>query len=234
MFFPLIIILATTLVSWSAVVGFYESSPEVLRDAVIRLNLGTAPQPVQSDKLPLVFSTFAADAKAQKEAILAQLGSSWGYFNRAYEVDAEGKISRLIHLVAAKGKHIIVQQDYSQYKQAKINGENVDVGFLIRVQAELVTKSANVDLNGPFDLGVALKAGSVTGDIHMAVYGLSGEPITAAIPGWTHLSEASLQNTIQAVATIKAKTSDEKVTVTPQVIPDLVHKFTTPSTFARK
>ena len=159
------------------------------------------------------------DVAKAKDAVLSELVNHEVYV-RTYSLDADGKISFVAGNVAGKGKRVVVQQDYLNYKIVQVDGRDRKVGITLRVQAELVTKSAEVNLNGLFAIGLAVRAGSAAGTLRICAYGLAGEPINSLIPMPSDITESSLQNAMQAVASLKAKIYDPKVSVLPQVIPD--------------
>jgi hypothetical protein len=160
-----------------------------------------------------------ADFKRSKSAILAELVNHDVYV-RAYSIETDGKLTYLVGCVAGKGKQIVVQQDYLNYKLVQIKGKQEKVGIVFRIEAELVTKSSDVNLNGLFAIGLAVQSGSAAGQLKVEVHGLAGEPISSLIPLPSDISEASLQNAMQAIATLKTKVYDDQVTVSPQIIAD--------------
>lgn len=190
------------------------------------LNSKTVPKGISDPKLfttafPAVNKTPATvdDYLANKKAILGELANHDVYV-RAYSVEADGKLTYLTASIAAKGKKIVVQQDYLNYKNVEKDGKTSKVGVVLRVQAELVTKSADVNLSGLFAIGLAVKAGSAAGQLKVQIHGMSGEPVSTLIPLPSEISESSLQTAMQAVASLKAKFYDDKVIIVPQVIPD--------------
>lgn len=138
-----------------------------------------------------------------------------------YVFKADGKLEYLGSKLAASGQKILFQQDYTSYKNVDVNGKRKKVGILLRLEAELVTKKADLNLNGIFAIGAAASSGSVSGRLRLKVYGLSGEAISLAIPAPSDISEQSLLNAFTAIATIKSKIYEDNVFVIPQDIPEL-------------
>jgi hypothetical protein len=168
---------------------------------------------------PIKMTSVPEDIAKAKDAVLGELVNHEVYV-RTYSLDADGKISFLAANVAGKGKRVVVQQDYLNYKIVQIDGHDKKVGITLRVQAELVTKNAEVNLNGLFAIGLAVRAGSAAGTLRICAFGLTGEPVSSLIPMPSEITESSLQNAMQAVASLKAKIYDPKVSVLPQIIPD--------------
>lgn len=171
----------------------------------------TAPKGLSVDSQKGIFS------KPDKATILAELNKHDVYV-RAYMMEADGKLTYLPASLSVKGKKIVVQQDYLNFKDATHDGKTNKVGIVLRVQAELVTTKSDLNLNGLFAIGLAVKAGTAAGVLRIQVYGLSGEPISALIPMPSDLNETSLQNALQSVASLKAKLYDEKVNIVPVLI----------------
>ncbi|MDL2042873.1 hypothetical protein MT371_12975 [Vibrio parahaemolyticus] len=133
----------------------------------------------------------------------------------------DGKVEYLGSKLAARGKKVLFQQDYVSYKNVEISGKQKKVGILLRLEAEIVTKSADLNLNGIFAIGAAASAGTAAGKLRLKVFGLSGRPISEAIPAPSDISEQSLLNAFTAIATIKSKIYDGDVFVVPQEIPEI-------------
>lgn len=138
-----------------------------------------------------------------------------------YIVNTNGKLTYLGSQLAASGKKILFQQDYTSYKNVTVDGKTKKVGILLRLEAELITKKANLELNGIFSIGAAASAGSASGRLRLKVYGLSGKEISNAIPAPSDISEQSLMTAFSSIATIKSKIYEEDVYVLPQEIPSL-------------
>lgn len=166
-------------------------------------------------KVPQTMEEF----RQTKSAILSELVNHEVYV-RAYSMEADGTLSYLTGSVAGKGKKIVVQQDYINYKLVETAGVTQKVGIVLRIEAELITKESKVDLNGLFAIGLAVKSGSAAGQLKVRVYGLAGEPVSSLLPLPSEISEGSLQTAMQAVASLKAKIYDDKVTIAPQIIVD--------------
>lgn len=138
---------------------------------------------------------------------------------KAYSTDTSGNISYLQSLVSASKQTIVVRSEQTSYKFVTVDGVKKKYGFVIGIEAEFTSKTANVDLGSLFAIGVAAKAKSISGTLAIRVEGLSGEPIQSGLPtSSSGISEESLQKAMETVATIKAKVYDPNVTVTPVLI----------------
>ena len=218
------IFFAVSLATWSAPPG---SPPVMLSPAQSSiLNAATMPTAIAEPKI--VSETFTGYLppknpidyfKENKSRVIDQLANH-DVAVRAYSVETDGNISFLTSLIVGKNKTIVVQQDYINYKNVVINGKPKKVGVLFRIEATLVTKNSDVNLNGLFAIGLAVRQGSVNGNLKVQVHGLSGEPISNLIPFPSEITESSLQNAMQAIAALKAKMFDSNVNVIPQDIPE--------------
>lgn len=142
-----------------------------------------------------------------------------------YVVENTGKLEYLGAKLAAKGQKVLFQQDYTSFKFVDVNGVQKRIGIMLRLEAELITKKADLDLNGIFAIGVAASSGSAFGKLRVKVYGLSGAPIMQQIPTPTNISEEALLNAFTSIATIKSKIYEDDVFVLPQDIPNLPFEF---------
>ncbi|MEM4987649.1 hypothetical protein V8G57_09655 [Collimonas sp. H4R21] len=96
----------------------------------------------------------------------------------------------------------------------------VYIGVGLRLTANILVKNVSADLNlgSLFALGVAAKAGQVSGTLVIQTLGVSGPEISGLIPMPGEISESTIQNAILALASIKAKIYDPKTLITPRVV----------------
>lgn len=94
----------------------------------------------------------------------------------------------------------------------------VYIGVGLRLTANVYIKKGNVDLGSLFALGVAAKAEQVSGTLVIQTLGVSGPEISGLIPMPGEISEATIQNAILALASIKAKMYDHKTSISPRVV----------------
>lgn len=189
------------------------------------LMLITAPRAINVSNTSKVFPSYKPSEipfdfyKNNKEQVLGELANH-DVSLRAYSIETDGKISYLVSFTAASKKKIVVQRDYLNYKIVDVDGKPKKIGVMFRIEAQLETAQANVDLSSLFAIGLAVKQGSASGQLRVQVHGLSGEPIGALIPSPSDISESSIQNAMECVAALKTKMYDSKVNVIPQELPD--------------
>lgn len=157
--------------------------------------------------------------KDNKEIVLGELNNH-DVVTKAFSVENGSTVKYLTDLFVGKDKTVIFQQDYQNYKIVRAsNGERYKVGILFRIEATIVTKEKNVDLNGLFAIGLAVRSGSATGSLKMSIYGVSGAPVSSSIPAPSAITESSLQQVMQSIANVRSKLFDEEIYVIPQVLP---------------
>lgn len=162
-------------------------------------------------------------------------------------VSAEGGISFGPAKIGIEGKNYVVILDYIKYitnsmaaglsvdetngkrTATRIIKEDADVGkdkavvpayigVGLRLIASIYIKKGTVDLGSLIALGVAAKSEQVGGSLVIQTLGISGSEISALIPMPGDISEATIQNAIVALASIKAKIHDANTHISPRVI----------------
>lgn len=155
-------------------------------------------------------------------------------------VSKEGKISFGTATAGAGTKHFIAILDYIKFnmdyltrkEEGKVvrvtewkgNASNlkdivpVYVGVGLRLTADFTVKKGNLDLGSLMALGLAAKAEKISGTLVFQTLGISGPEISGLVPMPSEISEASIQNAIIALASIKAKMYDENTAISPGVV----------------
>ena len=132
----------------------------------------------------------------------------------------DGKIMYLGNKLAASGEKVLFQLDYVSYQNVIVGDKTKKLGILLRIEAEVITRKADINLNGIFAIGAAVTSGSASGRLRVKIFGLSGKPIIEAIPSPSNISEDSLLNAFTSIASIKSKMYEEDVYVIPQELPE--------------
>jgi len=186
-------------------------------------------QSIEVTDYPTLFPLFPegkvtlASLKDNKEALLAELGKTEGYY-RVYLVESETKASLLSAFLSSAGKHYIAQSDFVQYADKTVNGLKKHVGYLIRIQADISSLEGNTDLSGLFAVGVAAKAKKVSGSLSVQVYGLSGAKIADVVGQPFALTDEALMKAIESAAVLKSRVRDPDIIVRPEELPDALDK----------
>jgi hypothetical protein len=139
------------------------------------------------------------------------------------KTDVNGELKYMAAAVSGAAGGYSVTMDYMKYRIDDVfddSGRQLGsgkIGVGLRIKAEVVTSSASLNLGSLFALGVAAEANNLNGSISVEVIGIDSQDVTDLLPLSANIDQTSIQNSLQALASIKAKMWD-KTTVTPQVI----------------
>jgi hypothetical protein len=92
------------------------------------------------------------------------------------------------------------------------------VGVGLRIVASIETKKKGINLGDLFAIGFAASKNEVSGSLSVNILGVESQEITSLLPMPSEISSSSIQNAMQAMATIKSKIYDENVEIRPQII----------------
>jgi hypothetical protein len=92
------------------------------------------------------------------------------------------------------------------------------VGVGLRVVASIETKRKGINLGDLFAIGFAASRNEVSGSLSVNILGVESQEITSLLPMPSEISSSSIQNAMQAMATIKSKIYNENVEIRPQII----------------
>jgi uncharacterized protein YbcV (DUF1398 family) len=92
------------------------------------------------------------------------------------------------------------------------------VGVGLRVVASIQTKKKGINLGDLFAIGFAASKDEVSGSLSVNIIGIESQEITSLLPMPSEISSSSIQNAMQALATIKSKIYDGEVEIRPQII----------------
>lgn len=137
----------------------------------------------------------------------------------------EGGFSYLPVTVSAKGATYKVVMDYMKFATlAKYDYDDVKVlgfsrvGVGLRLSSQITTKEAGINIGDLLSLGIAVKAGKVTGRLAIEVIGIKSKEVTTLLPFPSEINQTTIQNAMQALATIKSKVYDKDTDLYPQVM----------------
>jgi len=117
-----------------------------------------------------------------------------------------------------------VTLDYAKFTTLKYNigGDNcagfTKVGVGMRITAKMTTYDVGIDVSSLFGLGVAAKAGKISGQLSIDIIGMESSQITDLITLPVDISEASIQTALQSLSAIKSKMYDENTNLFPQIL----------------
>lgn len=110
--------------------------------------------------------------------------------------------------------------DYAKFRDDVMGDSQtpVRVGVGVRIVAEITTSKADLDLGSIFAIAFAAKAGYLKGQIEVLKIGIDSPSFTLVLPPPTDINDTSLQNALQAVASIRAKMNDPDTKLTPYIM----------------
>ena len=159
-------------------------------------------------------------ASAEKLALLPNQSAQVSVLR----TEDNGELKFMTAAVSGSVGSYTVIMDYMKYRVDDVYDDsglqplgNGKIGVGLRIKAEVVTADASVNLGSLFALGLAAKANQLQGNISVDVIGIDSQDVTDLLPLSANIDQSSIQGSLQALASIKAKMWDE-TTVTPQVI----------------
>jgi hypothetical protein len=137
---------------------------------------------------------------------------------------ANAKLEYLVASVSGDAGAYVVVLDFMKFKVENIFDENDmylgtgKVGVGLRIKATVVTAEAKLNLGSLLALGVAAEAKKLDGTLSVEVIGIDSAKVTDLLPMGVTISQASIQNSLQALASIKPYLWEKETTITPQLI----------------
>jgi len=139
-----------------------------------------------------------------------------------HQIDVQGKVSYLAAAVSGDVGSYKVVMDYMKYrvepwvdeKNPQVTGTQ-HVGVGLRINMNVVTTKANLDLGGIMAVGANASAGNLRGGISVDVIGIDSKDVTNLIPLTGSIDQSSIQAALQALASIKSKLWETPMTITP-------------------
>jgi hypothetical protein len=110
--------------------------------------------------------------------------------------------------------------DYAKFRDDAMGEKDIPVrvGVGIRIVADITTVKSDIDLGSIFAIAFAAKAGYLKGQIEVLKIGLDSPSLSLVLPPPTEINDTSLQNALQAVASIRAKLYDSDTKLTPHIL----------------
>jgi len=94
----------------------------------------------------------------------------------------------------------------------------VYIGVGLRVHASVTASKDSLNIGSLFGLGVAASQNEITGSLIIQTLGISGKEISQLMPISEQINQSTIQNAMQAIATMKSKLYDAETDIFPQVI----------------
>jgi hypothetical protein len=141
---------------------------------------------------------------------------------QVFKIEGDGKISYLSAAVSAKVGYYKIIMDFAKFRDVPIyEGDafigTAKVGVTLRVQAKIVTSDEDINLGSLFAIGAGAEAKTLKGEISAEIIGIDGKDITNILPLTSKIDQTSIENILQALASIKTRIWEVKK-ITPHLI----------------
>jgi len=182
--------------------------------------------PVPSERV-----TFLDDAGTQRSEGWAQLTKAeilgllpnQECLSSTTQLDATGGATFLSAGITAEAGEYTSTLDYALFRVEPITpgltasnrSGQAHVGVTIRIKADVMTTKAGVNLGSLMAIGAAAQEQSASGRLQVFVIGVDSADIVQLFPTPTVIDQTSIQKTLEAVASIKAKIADPQTTLRP-------------------
>ena len=155
--------------------------------------------------------------KASKDEITDFLKNQ-GTLVSIIENTVSGEINYGASKVSSKNSYYRIVMDYAKYKNHHTLFGEAKVGVGLRIVAKVKTSNNKVNLGDLFALGLAAEANHLEGTLSVDVIGMDSKDITNIIPFQSEINKTTIQNVMQALASIKAKIYDKDTDLYPHIL----------------
>ncbi|WP_051931059.1 hypothetical protein [Gillisia sp. Hel_I_29] len=137
---------------------------------------------------------------------------------------SEGKIAYIPFAISKKNTSYKVTMDYMKYATLGQRDERNNfigykrVGVGLRLISLITTAEAGINISDLYSIGLAAKAGKLSGTLMIEVIGIKSKDVTTLLPLPSEINQTTIQNAMQALATIKSKIYDADTKLYPQVM----------------
>lgn len=124
---------------------------------------------------------------------------------------------------AGVGNYTVVM-DYTKFSAQKVYAEEggcygyAKVGIGLRITLTIETKKEGLNLGNLFGIGIAAEQKQLSGTLSMEILGMEGKEITSLVALPSEISPNSIQNALQAMASIKSQIYVPDTKLYPQII----------------
>lgn len=142
-------------------------------------------------------------------------------YTAVYKLEQSGSLTYLAgSATVSKGTYRVII-DYLRWlpQQVAFDGATVParVGVGLRLDAEIVSTSANVDLGSIFKIGAAVSNQQARGTMTVTAIGVNSPDIINLFPTPAKIDDTAIQKALEALAAIQIKMADPGTTLTPHV-----------------
>ena len=139
------------------------------------------------------------------------------------EINREGNINYLPITFSKKNTSYKITMDYMKYATLGQMSQNQfigsrRVGIGLRLISLITTAESGINISDLYSIGLAAKQGKLSGTLIIEVIGIKSKEVTSLIPLPSEINQTTIQNAMQALATIKSKIYDDETSLYPQVM----------------
>lgn len=124
--------------------------------------------------------------------------------------------------ISNENKNYKVTLDYMNYRSFTAGKNLYLAGVGLRMTAYLHTNKAGITLGDPASIGFAANSDWLKGTLSLDIIGINSENISNILPLPSEINQNTIQNAMQAFATIKSKIHDEETRLTPHIFSYLI------------
>lgn len=139
-------------------------------------------------------------------------------------IDVEGNITYVPVTLSAKSTSYKITMDYMKFATIGQVGQDgrflgyKRVGVGLRLISQITTFESGINIGDLSSIGLAAKAGKLNGTLMIEIIGIKSKEVTTLLPLPSEINQTTIQNAMQALATIKSKIYDDQTALYPQVM----------------
>ena len=134
------------------------------------------------------------------------------------EIRADGDINFGSTSLSSENSVYRIVMDYAKYKVQQTKYGSVKIGIGLRMVAEVTTSKSDINLGDLFAIGLAAESNYLSGTLSVDVIGMNSKEITYLLPFQSEINKTTIQNAMQALATIKTEIYNDSTEVYPHIL----------------
>ncbi|MFT7900787.1 hypothetical protein VBY74_12490 [Tenacibaculum ascidiaceicola] len=134
------------------------------------------------------------------------------------ETTVKGDINFGPAKASTKNSSYRVVMDYAKYKVHRTTSGDAKIGIGLRMVAQVTTTENDINLGDLFAIGLAAQANHLHGTLSLDVIGMDSKEITYLLPFQSEINKTTIQNAMQALATIKTEIYNDSTKVYPHIL----------------
>lgn len=140
------------------------------------------------------------------------------------KINADGKVTYLPITLSAKNSSYKITMDYMKFATLGQNDDQGNfigykrIGVGLRLISQITAFESGINIGDLSSIGAAATAGKLNGTLMIEVIGIKSKEVTTILPLPSEINQSTIQNAMQALATIKSKIYDPETRLYPQVM----------------